>query len=193
MSPAAVFTIEDADRLVLEAADTLFYERGISGVSIAEIRDASGVSLRRIYGLYPSKRDLVLAWLNDRHIRWMTWFTETVERHIARGTDPVLASFDALREWTRSPGYRGCAFINAIAEPTEIDDAHRAIVAEHKLALVRHLATLSTRTRSRTPAWFADALVVLIDGAIVQSTVFGNNKPITAARKAAAHLLETLP
>lgn len=193
MSPAAVFTIEDADRLVLDAADTLFYERGISGVGMAEVRDASGVSLRRIYGLYPSKQDLVAAWLTDRHERWMRWFTETVDRHITRGTDPVLAAFDALREWTRSPGYRGCAFINAIAEPMEITEQHRTIVADHKRSLVRHLATLATRRQSRTPSWFADALAVLIDGAIVQAAIFGNDGPITAARKAAARLLETMP
>ena len=193
MSPAAVFTIEDADRLVLDAADTLFYERGISGVGMAEVRDASGVSLRRIYGLYPSKQDLVAAWLTDRHERWMRWFTETVDRHITRGTDPVLAAFDALREWTRSPGYRGCAFINAIAEPMEITEQHRTIVADHKRSLVRHLATLATRRQSRTPSWFADALAVLIDGAIVQAAIFGNDRPITAARKAAARLLETMP
>lgn len=193
MSPAAVFTIEDADRLVLDAADILFYERGISGVGMAEVRDASGVSLRRIYGLYPSKQDLVAAWLTDRHERWMRWFTETVDRHITRGTDPVLAAFDALREWTRSPGYRGCAFINAIAEPMEITEQHRTIVADHKRSLVRHLATLATRRQSRTPSWFADALAVLIDGAIVQAAIFGNDRPITAARKAAARLLETMP
>lgn len=193
MSPAATFTIDDADRLILDTADSLFYERGISGVGMAEIRDASGVSLRRIYALHPSKRDLVAAWLNDRHDRWMHWFTNTVDRHVARGTDPVLAAFDALREWTRSPGYRGCAFINAIAEPMEIDDAHRAIVADHKRALVRHLAALATQNRVRRPAWFADALGVLIDGAIVQAAIFGNDKPITAARRAAAQLLETMP
>ncbi len=193
MSPAATFTLDDADRRILDAADTLFYQRGISGVAMADIRDASGVSLRRIYGLYPSKRDLVAAWLNDRHDRWMNWFTDTVERHITRGTDPLLAAFDALRDWTRSPGYRGCAFINAIAEPAEIDEQHRAIVAEHKRSLVGHLATLATRTRSRTPTWFADALGVLIDGAIVQSAIVGNDKPITAARKATAKLLETMP
>ena len=193
MSPAATFTIDDADRLVLDAADTLFYERGISGVGMAEIRDASGVSLRRIYALYPSKRDLVAAWLSDRHDRWMHWFTEAVNRHVARGTDPVLAAFDALRDWRRSPGYRGCAFINAIAEPTEIDDQHRTIVADHKRSLVRHLASLATETKTRTPPWFADALAVLIDGAIVQSAIFDNDKPISAARKAAAQLLETMP
>lgn len=193
MSPAATFSLDDAERLILDAADALFYERGISGVGMAEIRDASGVSLRRIYRLHPSKRDLVAAWLNDRHDRWMNWFTATIDRHVARGTDPVLAAFDALREWTRSPGYRGCAFINAIAEPTEIDDHHRAIVADHKRSLVRHLTSLMAPAPSRSPTWLPDALAVLIDGAIVQSAILGNDKPILAARKAAARLLEATP
>lgn len=55
MSPAAVFTIDDADRLVLDAADTLFYQRGISGVDMAEIRDASGVSLHASTGCTPPR------------------------------------------------------------------------------------------------------------------------------------------
>ena len=193
MSPAAVLGADDADRLVLDAADALFYERGISGVGMAEIRTVSGVSLRRIYLLYPSKRDLVAAWLTDRHDRWMRWFKGTVDRRIARGSDPVLATFDALREWTKSPDYRGCAFINALAEASEVDTEHRAIVEDHKRSLIRHLAALATQTRSRHPAWFAEAIAVLIDGAIVQSAVFGTDKPIIAAKKAAARLLETMP
>ena len=45
----------------------------------------------------------------------------------------LVATFDALREWASSPDYRGCAFLNAIAETSEIDDAHRAIVAEGEI------------------------------------------------------------
>lgn len=55
-----------------------------------------------------------------------------------------------------------CAFINAIAEPTEIDDQHRTIVADHQRSLVRPLASLATQTKTRTPPWFADAT----DGAV---------------------------
>ncbi len=201
MSPAATLSRNDAERLILDAADTLFYQRGISGVGMAEVRDLSGVSMRRIYDLYPSKRELVAAWLTDRHERWMQWFTTTVDRYIVKGVEPVLAAFDALREWTRSPEYRGCAFINAIAEAAEIDDLHRVIVADHKQALVRHLTAIATTTRRASttrklakalPSWFGAALGVLIDGAIVQSAVFGNDKPIIAARTAAAHLLASI-
>jgi AcrR family transcriptional regulator len=178
---------------VLDAADRLFYERGIGGVGMDDIRDAAGVSLRRLYSLHPSKRDLVAAWLDDRHGRWMAWFDAAVERHVAAGVEPLLAPFDAINEWVHSPGYRGCAFINAIAETSEIDDSHRAIIAAHKRDLLQHVRLLATRSTRILPEWVPDAVAVLIDGAIVQTAIYGDDSPIAPARAAAAQLLKAAP
>lgn len=192
MSPAATMDADTAERAVLDAADKLFYERGIAAVTVADVRDAAGVSLRRMYALHPSKRDLVAAWLNDRHTRWMDWFTASVASHVEQGTDPLLAVFDAIADWVHSPGYRGCAFLNAIAETGEIDQQHRTIVADHKQSLTDHLVTLAARAHTNAPTWLPAALAVLIDGAIVQCAVFGTDAPVAAARSAAAALLETI-
>jgi AcrR family transcriptional regulator len=181
----------DAGRAVLDAADSLFYSRGIADVGMDDIRDAAGVSLRRLYSLYPSKRDLVAGWLHDRHERWMAWFSAAVERRAGDGTEALVAVFDALDEWAATPGYRGCAFLNSIAETSEIDAGHRAIVAEHKRALVAHLGTLATRDHPDAPAWLPAAIAVLLDGAIVQTAVFGDRFPTAAARAAALHLVES--
>ena len=177
MSPAATKGRAESAVAVLAAADALFYERGIAGVGMADVRDASGVSLRRLYTLYPSKRDLVAAWLDDRHVRWMAWFTTSVSRLAGGGTDPLLATFDAIEEWVHA------------AETTEIDDAHRAIVADHKRALIEHLASLATAAHPEAPDWLPETIGVLIDGAIVQAAVFGTDAPILAARRGAAQML----
>jgi AcrR family transcriptional regulator len=192
MSPAATMSSSNARRCVLGAADDLFYAHGISGVVMSDIRDASGVSMRRLYAMYPSKRELVAAWLSDRHDTWMAWFTASVDRHTAAGTDPVLATFDAIAEWVTTPGYRGCAFINALAETSEIDDSHRTIIAAHKRDLLDHLARLVSRNHPHAPSWLASALAVIIDGAIVQCTVFASTDPLDAARSAVHQLLETI-
>ena len=193
MSPVATMPTDEARRCVLRAADELFYAQGISGVVMSDIRDASGVSMRRLYAMHPSKSELVAAWLADRHLTWMAWFTSTVDRHIAAGSDSVLATFDALAEWVTSPTYRGCAFINALAETGEIDDSHRAIIAAHKRDLVEHLAQLSARDHPNAPPWFPSALAVIVDGAIVQCTVFASTTPLDAARLAVHQLLEGIP
>ena len=193
MSPAATMSSDDADRAVLRTADELFYAHGISGVSMSDIRDASGVSMRRLYTMYPSKSGLVAAWLTDRHDTWMAWFAASVERHIARGADPALATIDAIAEWVATPGYRGCAFINSLAETSEIDEAHRTIIAAHKRDLIERLSHLAQRDHPNAPSWLPSALAVIIDGAIVQCTIFANTNPLDAARSAVHQILETIP
>jgi AcrR family transcriptional regulator len=190
MSPAATTSVEDARAAALRAAGELFYARGIVAVAMSDIRDASGVSMRRLYSLYPSKSALVAAWLQHRHDTWMAWFTTAVERHVAAGADPVLATFDAIAEWVVEPGYRGCAFINSLGESSELEPIHRTIIADHKRDLMEHLAQLVARNHPDAPSWFAAALAVIIDGAIVQSAIFSTTAPIVAARAAAQHLLE---
>lgn len=193
MSPAATVSIDESRRAVLSAADESFYARGITGVVMSDIRDASGVSMRRLYTMYPSKGTLVAAWLADRHDTWMVWFTTSVDRHIAAGADPVMATFDAIADWITAPGYRGCAFINSLAETSEIDNSHRMIIARHKRDLIEHLAHLATRNQPNSPAWLPAALAVIVDGAIVQCAIFANTDPLDAARSAVHQLLGTIP
>jgi AcrR family transcriptional regulator len=186
-------TIDECRQAVLRAADELFYAHGITGVAMSDVRDIAGVSMRRLYTLYPSKRELVAAWLTDRHDTWMAWFATNVDRHIATGVDPVLATLDAIADWVTTPGYRGCAFINSLAEANEIDDSHRVIIASHKRDLIGYIAGLASRAHPSSPPWLAAALAVIVDGAIVQCTVFGNTEPLDAARTAVHQLLETIP
>jgi AcrR family transcriptional regulator len=193
MSPAATLSTDDARRSVLRAADELFYAHGISGVVMSDIRDASGVSMRRLYTMYPSKSELVAGWLTDRHETWMAWFASSVERHVASGADAVLATFAAIADWVTTPGYRGCAFVNALAEASEIDDSHRTIIAAHKRDLLEYLAHIAARDHPDAPRWLPAALAVIVDGAIVQCAIFASTEPLDAGRAAVRQLLETIP
>jgi AcrR family transcriptional regulator len=190
MSPAA--TVDDATArvAVLRSADAVFYARGITAVGMADIRDDSGVSLRRLYGLYPSKRDLVAAWLTARHTSWMEWFEGAIERRRSGGEAPLLAAFDAIAEWAASPGYRGCAFVNSAAETTEIDETHRRIIASHKEGVLEYLGALAREGGYVEPERLGRMVGVLLDGAMAEAAVLSSSDPIDAARGAATLLLE---
>ncbi len=175
---------------ILRSADSVFYARGVAGVGMAEIRDDAGVSLRRLYSLYPSKGELVAAWLSARHATWMAWFEGAIETRRATGEEPLLAAFNAIADWAASPGFRGCAFLNTAAETTEIDDTHRRIVADHKEGLLSHLTSLAADGGYAEPRRLGTMMGVLLDGAMVEAAVFSSPEPVTAARAAAALLLE---
>jgi AcrR family transcriptional regulator len=190
MSPVATLDDDTARTAVLRSADAVFYARGVAGVAMADIRDDSGVSLRRLYGLYPSKSDLVAAWLSARHTTWMAWFEDAIERRRSVGEEPLLGAFDALAEWAASPGYRGCAFVNSAAETTEIDDTHRRIIADHKEDLLAYLTSLAQEGGCAHPERLGRMIGVLLDGAMVEAAVLSSREPIDAARDAASVLLE---
>ncbi len=175
--------VADYEAAVLTTADRQFYRRGIAAVTMADIRDDAGVSLRRLYSLYPSKAELVSAWLEFRHRRWMANFTSLVDSRIAEGDSPVDAVFAELETWMLETDFRGCGFINTHAEASELTDEQRSIIGMHKRSLADYLATIITADGDA-----ADGIAPLVDGAIVQASIFRNTEPIRAAHRLARHV-----
>ena len=101
------------ERILLTAHD-LFYADGIRATGIDRVIAEAGVTKVTFYRHYPSKDDLVRAFLDYRHDRWMAWFIDALARHGAREGDGLFALGPALAEWFGQGGYRGCAFINTV-------------------------------------------------------------------------------
>jgi AcrR family transcriptional regulator len=175
-----------AETRLLDAADTLFYDRGIQAVGMDAIRAASGVSLKRTYQLFPSKDHLVEAVLRrrDQAIR-----AELAAYTSARTTptERILAVFDYLYDWFGRPDYRGCAFINSFAELHGSSANVVEIVRTHKRAFADHLAAL-VAAADRPPA-LAGQLLILANGAMVTAAIVDSPQPAREARAAAQRLL----
>lgn len=176
-------TSRDREAL-LAAAEALFYERGVQAVGMDAVRSAAGLSLKRIYALFATKEDLVVAMLRRRDRRWLASLSEYVERH----EDPrerVLSLFDWLERWFAEPGFRGCAWINTHGELGSSSPAVLAEVRSHKKAF-----------HDRITAWVgaatdapAEPVRLLAEGAIVTASVTGDPRTARAARTAAGTLI----
>src|SRR3954470_15445085 len=106
---------------ILKTADRLFYVRGIRAVGVDTIAAEIGISKRTLYNYFPSKDALIVAYLTRRLTP-----TETTEQPPA---EQILGDFDRLERAFAAAGFRGCAFVNAVAELGK--PAHAA----HKLAV----------------------------------------------------------
>ncbi|CAM5363021.1 hypothetical protein SALBM311S_00042 [Streptomyces alboniger] len=136
---------------VLDAAEELFYGRGVQSVGMDDIRNTSGVSLKRLYQLFPAKEQLVEAYLERRDERWRGRLAASV----GRVTDPgerILAVFDWLEGWFGEAGFRGCAWINAYGELGASSALVAAQVRTHKRAFGEYLASLVADAGGR-PRW----------------------------------------
>ncbi|MEJ3659243.1 TetR/AcrR family transcriptional regulator [Actinomycetes bacterium KLBMP 9759] len=178
--------VPDARTQVLDAAEELFYGRGIQSVGIDEVRAASGVSLKRLYQLFPGKDALVREFLHRRDERWRRRLADFVAQRDSP-EEQVLAVFDWLHTWFSEPGYRGCAFINSFGELGAVSTAVAEEVLVHKTAVRAYLGGL-VAAAGRGPE-LADHLLLLVEGAIVTSAVMGDPAAATHGRAAAATLL----
>ena len=132
---------ETARDLAVGTADRLFYERGIRSVGMDDIRDASGVSLKRLYRLFPAKEQLAEAALRQREAA----FTASLAARVEAVGDPrerLLAVFDYLQAWFDEPDFRGCPFVNAWGEAGADRGCVADAVADQKRALRAYLNRL---------------------------------------------------
>jgi AcrR family transcriptional regulator len=179
---------ETAHVQLLDAAEDLFYRRGIQSVGMDDIRSASGISLKRLYQLYPAKEQLVEAYLERRDGRWRGRLADYVAGHATEPRARLLAVFDWLERWFGEPDFRGCAWINGYGELGAVSSAVAGHARAHKAAFQDYLRGLVAA--AALPAELADQLYLLAEGAMVTAGIFHSTEPAARA-KAAAHTLIT--
>ena len=147
----------------LRAAHDLFYREGVRATGIDRVIAESGVAKLTFYRQFASKDELILAFLDFRHERWMAWFTDALARH--GGTPAAIAP--TLAEWFASDDFRGCAFLNSVGELGPALPAVLEVTRRHKQDMTAAVTRLMPPAPGR--ARVARALALAIDGAIVQA------------------------
>lgn len=139
--PWPIIPTTEVGERILEAADDLFYSRGITAVGVDLIAERARTTKRTLYQRFGSKDGLVDAYLRRRGSRWQQYLVDHLD-----ATEWSLAEFfRRAEEWVRS-NHRGCAFVNAWAE---VGGAGRSAAAE------------TIREEKR---WMRELLVVLVGG-----------------------------
>ena len=160
-------TGSSARERILDAAYELFSHRGIRAVGVNEVIERAGVATATLYRHFPSKDQLVLAFLDLREQRWTKDFVEAGA--MRRGTNPeerLLAIFDVLDEWFQREDFEAGSFIKVLLELGPEHPAGDASVRhlEQLRAIVRHLAE---EAGLRDTDSFAHSWHILIQGSIV--------------------------
>ena len=154
---------------ILETAYELFSHRGVRDVGVDEVIATAGVAKATLYRHFPSKNDLVLAFLVRREQRWThEWLETEAKRRGATPEEQVLAIFDVFGEWFRRDDFEACAFINVLLEMGTDHSAGKACIGhlEHIRSIVRGLAE---EAGLRDPDSFARSCHILMKGSIVSA------------------------
>jgi len=166
---------------ILETADRLFYRQGLRVVGVDTVAAEIGISKRTLYNYFPSKDDLIVAYLSRR--------LRPIEPSDLPPAEQILDDFDRLERAMRRDGYRGCPFVNAVAELADPTHAAHKVAIAHKQKRRALFRSLLIRLNVANPDGLASQLMILGEGAVAQAVVHGDPTMARAARQAAGVLL----
>lgn len=192
-----VSTVEDiqgptkphARERILDTAYDLFSRRAVRDVGVDEVIEQAGVAKATLYRHFPSKDDLVIAFLELREKRWTVAWVEAEARR--RGTTPeeqLLAIFELFDEWFHRDDFEACSFINVLLEMGPAHPVGRASV-QHLASIRSVVGRLAEEAGLRDPDSFARSWHILMKGSIVSATE-GDADAAQRARSMAQLLIE---
>ena len=173
-------------------AARLFYQNGYRAVGVDTIAAESGIGKMTLYRHYPSKDDLIVAFLRQSDEDFWGYFEQsTKQATTARGK--LLAFFAALGDYATSPGCYGCPFINVATEFPQPDYPGHKIAWEHKERVRARFRQLAEDAEAPKPDALANALLLLMDGAYMAARMYGASpdNPAAGVAEAARRLIDS--
>jgi AcrR family transcriptional regulator len=172
----------DMKERILATADRLFYLKGIRAIGVDTIAAEIGISKRTLYNHFPSKDHLINAYLQRRFV--------VTGRSGQSPAEQILGYFDALERRFAAKDFRGCPFVNAVAELGPEDKPVKKIAKAFKESRRVWFRDLLQELGATDSERLSTQLVLLVDGAIAQDLVRDDPSLARAAKEAARALLQ---
>jgi AcrR family transcriptional regulator len=153
---------ETARDRILRTASELFYEHGFHAVGVDLIIERAGVAKATLYRHFPTKDDLIAAYLEDADARFSEWFDASINPD-ATPAEALVGIFDSVAILVTSPACMGCTFQVTAAEFPEASHPGHAVALAHKQAVRGRLRELAMEAGARRPDELADGLLP-VDG-----------------------------
>jgi AcrR family transcriptional regulator len=161
---------QGARERILGTAYELFSHRGVHDVGVDELVERAGVAKATLYNHFPSKDQLVLAFLEQREQIWTYGWVEREARRLG-GTpeEQLLAIFDLFDEWFRGDNFEGCSFVNTLLEFGDLNHPVGRASADYLENIRSVIRDLALEGGLRDPDAFALSWHILMKGSIVQA------------------------
>ena len=158
--------VSEARSRLLATATRIFYAEGLHSVGIDRIVAEAKVTRATLYRHFPGKEDLVVAYLRGVHEMESEGIGKILADDLS-AADMLRAVAESIAEGIRSAHFRGCAFLNAVAEyPDPAHPVHQAVL-EHREWFLNTVTDLLAQVGDTPPELAARHFVMLRDGAMV--------------------------
>jgi AcrR family transcriptional regulator len=176
---------------IIAAANALFYNDGIRGVSVDAVAAKAGITKRTLYYHFKSKDDLVAAYLAGRDQPNLALFRQWFDAAAGSLPAKVEAIFRNLARSARHPKWKGCGFLRTSAELANMP-GHPAmkIGAAHKKKFEEWLREVFAAEGIADPLRLARQILLLLDGSFAVVLLHRDPSYMETAGEAAHALIE---
>ncbi|MFM0630441.1 TetR/AcrR family transcriptional regulator [Paraburkholderia xenovorans] len=156
---------------ILATASDLFYREGIRAIGVDTVVEQSGVSKTSLYRVFDSKDALISAFAAEKDRLFWAWWDDVEKKHAKDPRALLDALLSGIAKRIAHPAFRGCPFLNLVAEFP--DDSHpgRVIARDNKDEMRARLATIAVRLGVDDPNRSASQIALLINGAYVTGLI----------------------
>jgi AcrR family transcriptional regulator len=169
-SDASTGARPSARERILDTAYELFSRHGTRAVGVDRIIAECGIAKMTLYRNFPSKDDLILAFLDRRDELWTrAWLQAEAQRGGSTPAERLLAIFDTFAAWFAEEGFEGCSFINVMLEIDDVSNPVRQATVRHLADIRTFVAGLAEEAGIQDPDGFARQWHILMKGSIVSA------------------------
>ncbi|MBB4684362.1 TetR/AcrR family transcriptional regulator [Amycolatopsis jiangsuensis] len=166
--PGRVATLPPRER-ILDAAEELFQREGIQRVGVQAIADRAGTTKMAIYRHFETKDALVAEWLRILAAEYQAAFDRVEADYPGRPREQILGLARFIADGLPSISYRGCPFINSLAELPDRAHPARRVIEEHKAHQASRLLGMCSEAGLRDPEQATAAITFVLEGAQVST------------------------
>jgi AcrR family transcriptional regulator len=155
----------DSRERILRTAGALFYRHGVRAVGMNQVIDAAGCGKNLLYTYFPSKNDLVAAYL--RACRQERDKSSAAAIDAVPHDDPterLRALIAEIAATVTRPDFRGCAFRLYLHEFPQDDGEPGRLARDYLRDTRAEVDTLVARLPAAEPGQLADQIWLIVEG-----------------------------
>ncbi|GCD48073.1 TetR/AcrR family transcriptional regulator [Streptomyces paromomycinus] len=166
--PGRVAKLPPRER-ILDAAEELFQREGIRRVGVQAIAERAETTKMAIYRHFETKDALVAEWLRIVAADYQAAFDRVEAEHPGRPREQILGLARFIADGLPTLSYRGCPFINSLAELPDRSDPARQVIEQHKARQTRRLVGMCAEAGLPDPEQAAAEITFVLEGAQVST------------------------
>ncbi|MEV0438763.1 helix-turn-helix domain-containing protein [Streptomyces spectabilis] len=166
--PGRVAKLPPRER-ILDAAEELFQGEGILRVGVQAIAERAGTTKMAIYRHFETKDALVAEWLRILAADYRAAFDRVEAEHPDQPREQILGLARFIAEGLPALSYRGCPFVNSLAELPDRSHPARQVIEEHKAHQLRRLVGMCAAAGLSDPEQAAAEITFVLEGAQVST------------------------